>query len=463
MENVTYSDGISLSIDKRYFDLDGNGTKETLYAPTEMNIMLDPNISFSVEFYDKKSLERLDERESNYDEQSNLNSINLSVKELLLYEKYMLYFYPETTMVNGEITENNSYYLDLSISVTLKEEVSIYVSQTIGQDFSQGSYVVDLTYDCKYGFYDELYVKIYHNNHSYYENIIKNNQNIFKRKIRTEYLKFTNPNNDICISVYGICNGTDYKRECNVSYGGNNSPVKYKDGLYDEYSRVNYYTLKLINIQYMKCYNKYYLGAYIHFRTYMIYNVEQFLNIHRLVTEEYECIEDYVNSDCDPEYILHKKLYTSFYLLKDLVLNDKYMDTIHAVYEGTFFGNGYVIEGLNIEDVSSNYEIENIGLFSINNGNIFNLEFRNVTLNSNITGMSSCNIGILCGTNKGTIENVVFNGCIINCQDMICSGYVGIGVGFNNGTLYNLNAFSNCVINTTKKIANKSGNKAYGK
>lgn len=155
--------------------------------------------------------------------------------------------------------------------------------------------------------------------------------------------------------------------------------------------------------------------------------------------------------------IVHIKCYEDLYLLDDLSkdfvldcdldlkgLNFKPIGSKEKPFSGSFNGNGHTI---------SNYYLEcthqkNIGFFGYNTGSIYSLELEN----SNIIGVidSPKNIGTICGTNEGVIEDVRISGntyVTINNNSLYLSPVVSI----NYGEITNVYSKINTICNTVNK------------
>ena len=104
----------------------------------------------------------------------------------------------------------------------------------------------------------------------------------------------------------------------------------------------------------------------------------------------------------DGTYILGKNLdFNGVENIRPIGFNDTDSPT---PFTGTFEGAGHTISNLNI-DVTTTSQKANVGVFGVNSGTISNICFKNcsVKLNGYI-------VGIVVGTNKGTIENVLVDG-----------------------------------------------------
>ena len=113
----------------------------------------------------------------------------------------------------------------------------------------------------------------------------------------------------------------------------------------------------------------------------------------------------------------------TYFLESDIDLSSIEEWTPIENFTGTLFGGGYTIKGLNI--VVRSME-ENKGLFATLGGTVENLK-----IDGNITCRGEATkLGLLCGTNNGTIKNVTVSGKI-NTQ---YSDYVGGIAGYSNNS-----------------------------
>ena len=137
------------------------------------------------------------------------------------------------------------------------------------------------------------------------------------------------------------------------------------------------------------------------------------------------------------------------------------MDAIPVVdnFTGILSGRGHKIQRFS----NSNTSCEaNYGLFKTNSGTIENLTVEDGSfVSSNVDGANKCYLGVLCGTNKGTIENVDFVSVTANITpnnniaidyfgDANVYSYVGICCGYNQGTI------SNCYIKEDNQLTIKA-------
>ncbi len=88
-------------------------------------------------------------------------------------------------------------------------------------------------------------------------------------------------------------------------------------------------------------------------------------------------------------------------------------------FTGTLFGHGFTIENFSINSMQSN-----VGLFSTMEGFVSNLTIKNAKIST--TGRTE-NVGVLCGTLKGTVVDVNILSCEINAPN---SNYVGSVAGY---------------------------------
>ena len=137
------------------------------------------------------------------------------------------------------------------------------------------------------------------------------------------------------------------------------------------------------------------------------------------------------------------------------------METIPVVdnFSGILDGQGHAIQRFSNSNTgcSSNY-----GLFKTNTGTIKNLTIEDGTfVAGNSDGSDTCSIGVLCGTNKGTIENVDFVSVIASITpnydvtiDYFGNAYghcyVGLCAGKNQGTI------ENCFIKDDNQLTTKA-------
>lgn len=124
---------------------------------------------------------------------------------------------------------------------------------------------------------------------------------------------------------------------------------------------------------------------------------------------------------------------TYFRLKNNVDLSGKYWQSNDLNKNNTFDGNGFVISNLNI----SNYG-GCVGFVAINNGTIKNVILNNANINSSC--YSYCNIGGICGTNGGVLNNCnvvgtsyIKFGAYNYSYDKIIGGICGT----NNGTVTN--------------------------
>ena len=171
-----------------------------------------------------------------------------------------------------------------------------------------------------------------------------------------------------------------------------------------------------------------------------------------------EVLIDLLNGDLplDGDYVLVGDIDLSTY-------ENNEFDPI-SNFTGTFEGNGYTIGGFTINNTNTTPGTE-IGIF-INTGvdsEISNVNVENVTVTqTDNSGGSNTNettyIGVLVGTNNGTISNVEVLDSQINGGNIVNSGifnssslslYAGGLVGRNNGTIINSYARVNVTLNSS--------------
>ena len=112
-------------------------------------------------------------------------------------------------------------------------------------------------------------------------------------------------------------------------------------------------------------------------------------------------------------------------LTNDIDLNNVEWTPIQN-FSGVLDGNGYEISGLKI----TKQKINNIGLFATLNGRVSNIKITNVEIN--VSGGYE-NVGIICGTNVGIIDEVYASGKIVASS---CTNVGGL-IGYNTGTVEN--------------------------
>lgn len=122
-------------------------------------------------------------------------------------------------------------------------------------------------------------------------------------------------------------------------------------------------------------------------------------------------------------------------------------------FTGSLDGQGHKVQRFTVSNTSSS---ATFGIFKTNSGKIENIIFEDGTfVAKNANGSGSCNIGFLCGVNKGTIKNVDFVGIIttittnswINIadfQDHTSYLYAGLCSGSNEGTIENISVDNAC-------------------
>ena len=103
-------------------------------------------------------------------------------------------------------------------------------------------------------------------------------------------------------------------------------------------------------------------------------------------------------------------------------------------FYGTLDGNGFSIVNLSVNSNGlTTYGNKNIGLVSVNSGTIQNLTMLNADVY--VEDDTSMNVGIICGTNEGIIENCHTSGKIyIKFASNSCGdSYIGGVAGFSDG------------------------------
>ena len=98
-------------------------------------------------------------------------------------------------------------------------------------------------------------------------------------------------------------------------------------------------------------------------------------------------------------------------------------------FSGKFDGNGHVIRGLILGNSSDSSPVWNGGLFGYLTGEVRNLALEDCKV---IGGMNSRRIGLLAGTNAGTLTNCFVSGSITVGED---SESIGELVGYNLATI----------------------------
>lgn len=154
-----------------------------------------------------------------------------------------------------------------------------------------------------------------------------------------------------------------------------------------------------------------------------------------------------------------------YVLLDDIDLSDYPDNNFDPIsnFTGTFEGNGYTIGGFNINNTNTTPGTE-LGMF-INTGTdsvISNINVSNVTVTQtdNSGGNNSTEttyVGVLVGSNNGTISNVQVLGSEITGGNTVTglfgnstlTLYAGGLVGRNNGTIINSYARANVTLNST--------------
>lgn len=171
-----------------------------------------------------------------------------------------------------------------------------------------------------------------------------------------------------------------------------------------------------------------------------------------------------------------------YVLVGDLDLSDYEYNAFDPIvnFTGTFEGNGFSIGGFTINNTNTTPGTE-LGMF-INTGadsQISNIVLSNVTvtqsdLNSGNNTNETTYIGVLVGTNNGTISNVQVLDSQITGGNIVSSGvfnssslvlYAGGLVGRNNGTIINSFARANVTLNSTVSsafLSNSTGSTYVG-
>lgn len=126
-----------------------------------------------------------------------------------------------------------------------------------------------------------------------------------------------------------------------------------------------------------------------------------------------------------------------YVLANDIDFNGATIDPIGSVskttqpnpFKGTFDGAGFTLSNINIDTTASSskayYDTTakaayNVGVFAINDGIIKNVVFRNCNVKA-----SGLILGVVAGTNRGTISNVYVNGGTITTT-MAYNGAIGV-------------------------------------
>lgn len=129
-------------------------------------------------------------------------------------------------------------------------------------------------------------------------------------------------------------------------------------------------------------------------------------------------------------------------------------------FTGILDGNGYKIQRFSNSNTSCD---ANYGIFKTNSGTIKNLIIEDGTfVANNASGSDTCYLGVLSGTNKGTIINVDFKSITANItaniditinsfQDINTYAHVGLYAGNNQGTIENCYIKEDCQL-TAKAI-----------
>ena len=140
----------------------------------------------------------------------------------------------------------------------------------------------------------------------------------------------------------------------------------------------------------------------------------------------------------------------NYKLMADINLGVFENDEIKSSFSGTFDGNGHTITYQAQFSTSS----QDIGLFRTVSGTI-----KNLTLNASVTissgGTNWVNVGLLCGTLTGTLENCHATNCNINSVITTNNGH-GISVGLLVGKM------SGGTLNYSSGVGNVTGNGRVG-
>ena len=140
----------------------------------------------------------------------------------------------------------------------------------------------------------------------------------------------------------------------------------------------------------------------------------------------------------------------NYKLMADINLGVLENDEIKSSFGGTFDGNGHTISYQAQFSTSS----QNIGLFRTVSGTI-----KNLTLNASVTissgGTNWVNVGLLCGTLTGTLENCHATNCNINSVITTNNGH-GISVGLLVGKM------SSGTLKYSSGVGNVTGNGRVG-
>lgn len=154
----------------------------------------------------------------------------------------------------------------------------------------------------------------------------------------------------------------------------------------------------------------------------------------------------YVNYTYVPNATAFKQIsqYGYYMLVNDIDLNGV---SFHLKeFSGLLNGKGHTISNWKMQQTSSG----NYGIFGINSGALLHINLSNCSItNNNPMASGTLNAGILCGINKGDIEQVVARNCSVTVDlgdiALSQSSYVRAGIicGYNTsstGTIYNSGA-----------------------
>jgi hypothetical protein len=121
-----------------------------------------------------------------------------------------------------------------------------------------------------------------------------------------------------------------------------------------------------------------------------------------VITSEEQFMAIYTNGDT---------LNGNYILARDLNFAGWTRPESHEPFTGTFDGNGKTIKNFNLRKTAFNRTVENVGLFSSNEGTIRNLIVKDAVIDYNSATLTSFantwyRVGIIAGANSGRIENV---------------------------------------------------------
>ena len=130
-----------------------------------------------------------------------------------------------------------------------------------------------------------------------------------------------------------------------------------------------------------------------------------------------------------------------------------------ANFTGHFDGNGYAIKNYTYSSSSTKTDV---GFFRVNRGTIENVAFINCTFKdiaySETSSSATLNIGIVCGTNYGTISKVFIDSCNLG-QPGGRENYTRIGYyeGAGKNAQFKLNSGLVCGFNEAYSVIEKTG------